>query len=158
VNAPNLMSHRASASVWDRRGGTALTVEERIGPWLVSFAGAGLLSYGATQGSWRGVWYLIGGVGLISCVAAGLYNPRDAAACWRHLRRDANADPITAEAMDSFPASDAPSSNATMTAGARSVGPSGSERFARCLARSHASYPRAEARPPVSTSTTHSSA
>jgi len=122
ANGPNLMSHRAAASVWDRRGWTGLTVEERVGPWLVSFLGAGLLAYGATRRSWRGVWYMIGGVSLISGVMAGLCNPRDAAARWQHLRRDATADPITVESMDSFPASDAPSSNATMTAGARAVG------------------------------------
>jgi hypothetical protein len=122
ANSPNLMSHRVTASVWDRRGWSGPTVEERVGPWLVAFAGAGLLAYGVTRNSWRGLWYVVGGVSLISVMAAGLCNPRDAAARWQHLRRDFTTDPITTESMDSFPASDAPSSNATITAGAHSAG------------------------------------
>jgi hypothetical protein len=125
TNAANLMSHRAAASVWDRRGWSGLTVEERLGPWLASCAGAGLLAYGITRAtvrpvhSWRGVWFMIGGVSLLSGVAIGLCHPRAAAARWQHLRRDSTADLVTAESMDSFPASDAPSSNATITAGAQ---------------------------------------
>ena len=41
----NLFSHRAPQSVWDRRGWHGVTLEERVGPWLVSMAGAGLLVY-----------------------------------------------------------------------------------------------------------------
>ena len=109
----NLITHRGPQSIWDRRGWQGITVEERLGPSFISLAGAGLLVYGATRRSaWRGVLYMMSGVGLIGCVAAGLCNPREAPVRWRHLRGFAT-DPVTVESMDSFPASDAPSSNAT---------------------------------------------
>ena len=112
-NAPNLTSHRAAATVWERRGWQGPTVEERIGPWLVSLAGAGLLVYGATRRSWSGVWWMVTGVGLIGCAAAGLANPQEARARWDRSGGQPSVDPVTSESMDSFPASDAPSSNAT---------------------------------------------
>jgi hypothetical protein len=114
-NAPNLTAHRAAASVWERRGWQGRTIEERVGPWLVSLAGAGLLAYGAgaTRRSWRGVWWMVSGAGLIGCAAAGLANPREVKARWDRSVRQPPADPVTRESMDSFPASDAPSSNAT---------------------------------------------
>ena len=112
-NAPNLATHRAAASVWERRGWQGRTIEEQVGPWLVSLAGAGLLAYGATRRSWRGVWWMVSGVGLIGCAAAGLANPHEAKARWERSVRQPPADPVTLESMDSFPASDAPSSNAT---------------------------------------------
>ena len=113
--APNLSAHRATASVWERRGWQGRTVEERVGPWLVSLAGAGLFSYGASRRSWRGVWWMIGGLGLIGAAAVGLANPHEAATRWSRLRsvRQPPIDTVTRESMDSFPASDAPSSNAT---------------------------------------------
>jgi hypothetical protein len=71
-----------------------------------------MLVYGATRRSWRGVLYMMSGVSLIGCAAAGLCSPREAPVRWRHLR-GITLDRITVESMDSFPASDAPSSNAT---------------------------------------------
>ena len=113
--APNLTAHRAAASVWERRGWQGRTVEERVGPWLVSLAGASLFAYGATRRSWRGAWWMISGVGLIGAAAVGLANPHEAGARWAGLRNvwQPRADTVTQESMDSFPASDAPSSNAT---------------------------------------------
>jgi hypothetical protein len=40
-DTPNLGSHRAPTSVWDKRGWRGPTIEEQVGPWLVSLAGAG---------------------------------------------------------------------------------------------------------------------
>ena len=105
-------SHRGPQSVWDRRGWSGVTVEERLGPSLVFLAGAGMLVYGATRRSWGGVLYMMSGMGLIGSVAAGLCDPRSAPVRWRHLR-GIETGPVDIESMDSFPASDAPSSNAT---------------------------------------------
>jgi hypothetical protein len=109
--ALNLISHRSPQSIWDKRGWQGETIEERLGPWLASVAGASLLAYGATRRSWRGVGLMMGGVALMGCAAAGLCNPRYAAGRLRHLRQ-APMDRVTMESMHSFPASDAPSSNA----------------------------------------------
>ena len=37
-NARNLACHRAAQSVWDKRGWSGVTIEERLGPWLASAA------------------------------------------------------------------------------------------------------------------------
>jgi hypothetical protein len=110
-NARNLACHRAARSVWDKRGWSGVTIEERVSPWIISLAGAALLIGGARQRSWRGVRWMLGGATLLGCAGAGLCNPRDASARWRHLTRPA-LDRITTELMDSFPASDSPSWNA----------------------------------------------
>ena len=111
-NARNLAYHRSARSVWDRRGWSGVTIEERMGPWLASLVGASLLIAGARRPSYWGVQVMLGGVALLSCAAAGLCNPRHATVRWRHLTQP-SADHITTELMDSFPASDAPSSNTT---------------------------------------------
>lgn len=109
--APNLTSHRATASVWERRGWKGRTIEERAAPWLVWLAGAGLFAHGATRRQWRGLGWMVSGTGLMVCVAAGCATPYGARARW--AVRQPPADLVTRESMDSFPASDAPSSNAT---------------------------------------------
>jgi hypothetical protein len=109
-NARNLTCHRAARSVWDKRGWRGVTIEERVSPWIISLAGAGLLIGGARRRSWRGVRWMLGGATLVGCAAAGLCNPRDASVRWRRLTRPA-LDRITTELMDSFPASDPPSSS-----------------------------------------------
>jgi hypothetical protein len=114
INARNLACHRAAQSVWDKRGWNGVAIEERVGPWLVSAAGAGLLIAGARLRSWRGVQLMLGGAGLIGCAAAGLCNPRHASVRWRHMTQR-RGDPSATELMDSFPASDAPSSSVTGT-------------------------------------------
>jgi hypothetical protein len=114
INARNLACHRAAQSVWDKRGWNGVAIEERVAPWLVSAAGAGLLIAGARQRSWRGFQLMLGGAGLIGCAAAGLCNPRHASVRWRHMTRR-RGDPSATELMDSFPASDAPASTLTGT-------------------------------------------
>jgi hypothetical protein len=110
INARNLACHRSTQSVWDKRGWSGVTIEERVGPWIVSIAGTALLISGARRRSLRGLHLLIGGASLIGCAAAGLCNPRHATIRWRHLTRP-RPDSDTTELMDSFPASDPPSSN-----------------------------------------------
>jgi uncharacterized membrane protein len=110
INARNLSYHRTSQSVWDKRGWSGVTIEERVGPWLVSLAGTALLIAGARRRSLRGAHLMLGGVSLIGCAAAGLCNPRHATVRWRHLTQP-RVDRVTVDMMDSFPASDPPSSN-----------------------------------------------
>jgi hypothetical protein len=106
----NLACHRAARSVWDKRGWSGVTIEERVGPWLVSLVGAGLVVAGVRQRSWRGAQWMAVGAGLIGCAAAGLCNPHDVRIRWRRITAD-DTDRVTAELMDSFPASDPSSSN-----------------------------------------------
>lgn len=107
-NAGNLACHRAARSVWEKRGWSGVAIEERVGPWLASLAGTALLVAGARRQSWRGIQLMLGGAGLIGCAAAGLCNPRHATMRWRHLVAPP-IDRVTAELMDSFPASNPPS-------------------------------------------------
>ena len=110
-SARNLTCHRAARSVWDKRGWNGVAIEERVGPWLASLVGTTLVIAGARRRSWGGVQLMAGGAALLGCAAAGLCNPRHAAVRWRQLARP-SVDRITEELMDSFPASDAPSSGA----------------------------------------------
>lgn len=110
-NARNLACHRSARSVWEKRGWSGVAIEERVGPWFISLAGAGLLIAGARERSWRGVRWMVAGATMIGCAAAGLCNPRHASVRWRQIAEPL-ADRVTTELMDSFPASDAPSSNA----------------------------------------------
>ena len=110
-NARNLTCHRAARSVWDKRGWRGVTIEERVGPWLVSLAGV-------EPGVGRRAAPLVARrppdgrrCGLIGCAAAGLCNPRHAAVRWRQLTQP-SWDRVNLESMDSFPASDPPPSSA----------------------------------------------
>ena len=116
-NARNLACHRSAQSVWDKRGWSGVAIEERVGPWLVSLAGATLVLAGARRRSWRGAQWMVAGAGLLGCAAAGFCNPRHAAVRWRSLVRR-SVDRITVESMDSFPASDPPSWNAMVVSAA----------------------------------------
>jgi hypothetical protein len=115
-NAGNLACHRATRSVWQKRGWSGVAIEERVAPWLVSLAGAGMLIAGARQGSWRGLRVMLGGAGLIGCAASGLCNPRHATVRWRHFTRTRH-DRVTSALMDSFPASDPLPSSAMAVSG-----------------------------------------
>jgi uncharacterized membrane protein len=109
--ARNLACHRSTRSVWEKRGWSGVTIEERVGPWAVSLAGAMLMIAGSRRRSWKGVHLILGGAGLIGCAAAGFCNPRHAGVRWRSLARPLS-DRVTIELLDSFPASDPSSSSA----------------------------------------------
>ena len=109
--ARNMACHRAARSVWEKRGWSGVTIEERVGPWMVSMVGAALMFAGARRRSWRGLHLMLGGAGLIGGAAAGFCNPRHAAIRWRSLRNQ-YSDRVTDDLMDSFPASDPSSSSA----------------------------------------------
>lgn len=102
----NLVWHRASASVWDRRGWRGPTIEERVAPHIVSAAGAFLVLGGLRRRSWRGLGHACIGAMLVGCATAGLCNPRDAGVRWKHLFGDQSFDRLTNELLHSFPASD----------------------------------------------------
>ena len=102
----NLVSYRAPASVWNKRGWRGTTIEERVVPTIVSAVGALLLRHGVKRGSWRGLAPAVAGATLMGCVAAGLCDPRHAGVRWKHLFRQRSVDRLTTELLDSFPASD----------------------------------------------------
>jgi hypothetical protein len=111
-SAGNLACHRAARSVWDKRGWSGVTIEERVGPWAVSITGAALIVAGVRRRSWNGAHLVIGGAMLIAGAAAGFCNPRHAAMRWRSLTA-CPPDALTGDLMDSFPASDPSSLTAT---------------------------------------------
>ena|SRR5262249_30931312 len=102
----NLVSYRAPASVWDKRGWSGVTLEERVAPTLASSAGVLLLAFGLSRRSLRGLGSAIVGAILVSCVAAGLCHPRHAGVRWKYLLRDRSSDRLTNELEHTFPASD----------------------------------------------------
>jgi hypothetical protein len=114
----NLVPHRAPKSVWDKRGWHGPTIEDRLAPSLISLGGAGLFAFGASRRSLRGTAFMVAGLSFIAFAMAGMCSPGYVAARWRQMagRREV-ADSVTKESMDSFPASDAPSSNATVAGG-----------------------------------------
>jgi hypothetical protein len=104
----NLRQHRAEGDAWAPRAWWSRLADDPMALALGSLAGAALILYGSTpRRSGLGVWWLISGV-VAGCVAASLGG--------RQWRRDAASSPrdvVTQESMDSFPASDAPASNAS---------------------------------------------
>ena len=115
-NSVNLMTHRSEVSVWERRTRQS-SIEDRLGAWLAPIAGAGLVAYGtysATRNSRRGLWWVATGASLLVWAAAGPGALQALRARWAESF-DQDLDVVTQESLDSFPASDAPSSNATTT-------------------------------------------
>jgi hypothetical protein len=115
-NSVNLMTHRSDVSVWERPT-RQRWIEDRFGPWLAPIAGAGLVAYGtycATRHSRRGLWWMASGASLLAWAAAGPATLQALRARWTRSI-DQALDVVTQESLDSFPASDAPSSNATTT-------------------------------------------
>jgi hypothetical protein len=110
----NLKVHRSDANAWDRRGWRN-PLDDTAGPWLVSIAGVSLLLYAAFSARRRAassLWWGATGAGLLSCAAT-----RFRSGHWPTIGRPdpdpLGADVVQVESVDSFPASDAPSSNAT---------------------------------------------
>jgi hypothetical protein len=122
TNGLNLTTHRASASVWDRRGWDGTRRELAVTRWLVGLGGAALALQGMRRKSVSGsllagiggglVWWTITGDGDLSDVRRRLAAVVERAG-WRRqdLVHDASAD--------SFPASDAPSFTPTVGTGVR---------------------------------------
>jgi hypothetical protein len=108
----NLKVHRSEAQGW-KRGAWRRYVDDGAVMRLASLAGAGLLAcglYSARRRTASSLWWIVGGASLLGCAAAG---KRHALRSVRSSQDLAAADVVTRESLDSFPASDAPSSNAT---------------------------------------------
>ena len=115
----NLTQHRSDVDAWASRGRWYRVADDQIVLSLASIAGVALLLYGATRRrSNPGVWWLVGGA-VVGCAAVSLRSGQwlQSTRGWlqntRFGSRAALADVVTEESVDSFPASDAPSSNAT---------------------------------------------
>ena len=113
----NLEQHRSDVDAWKPRGWWSRFADDRTALSLTATAGVALMLYGVTRRrSDPGMWLLVSGA-MLGCAAASLGTGQ-----WlRDIRFGSDpspADVVTQESVDSFPASDAPSSNAT-TATAR---------------------------------------
>jgi hypothetical protein len=118
---PNLTTHRAPASVWDRRGWDGVREQRTITRWLLGVGGGALAIQGLRQRSVRGS--MLAGLGATIALWA-LSSEGDlpdtrrwfTAVVERGWSRD---DPIHAASADSFPASDAPAWTPTVGTGLR---------------------------------------
>ena len=111
----NLKIQRSEVDAWERGGRRGHSANGRIALWLTSMAGVSLLAYGARFAARRSRssrWSIASGATLLGYAAADLgkrYWPRPA----RSVQEPSTVDVVGVESMDSFPASDAPSSNAS---------------------------------------------
>jgi len=108
----NLRQHRSDVDAWEPRGWWQRVADDQKALSLTSIAAVALVLYGATRRRTdAGMWCLVSGA-VVGCAAAsfgtGLW-PRDT----RFGSEPSPSDVVTQESVDSFPASDAPSSNAT---------------------------------------------
>ena len=115
----NLRQHRSDVDAWTPRGRWSRVTDDPMVLSLASIAGAALLLYGAARRRPNpGTWWLVGGA-VVGCAAVSLRNGpwlQNARGWLQNTRfgsQTSLADVVTKESVDSFPASDAPSSNAT---------------------------------------------
>jgi len=120
-NELNLTTHRASASVWDRRGWDG-TTRERLAMtrWLLGIGGSALALQGIRQKTVTGG--LLAGIGgsLAWWALSGEGDLSEARRWFTHLAERAgwNSDDLVHDASaDSFPASDAPAWTPTVGTG-----------------------------------------
>jgi hypothetical protein len=100
----NLTQHRSDADAWKARGLWSRIADDRIAVPLASIMGLALGMYATRRRLDPGMWWIIGGT-VAGCVATTLAT--------RLRSEPPRTDLVTQESVDSFPASDAPSSNAT---------------------------------------------
>ena len=111
-NFTNLTLHRSDVDAWQPKDWWSGVIEDRVALSLVSMVGASLVLHGATRRRTNSSpWWIASGASLLGYAAVGL-------GAWQWLRSvrpsaESPADLVTRESVDSFPASDAPSSNAT---------------------------------------------
>jgi hypothetical protein len=123
TSGPNLVTHRAPASVWDRSGWDGSRQQLALSRWLVGIGGGALAIQGLRQRALTGsllagfggslAWWALTGEGDLSDLRRRLGGMADRAG-WRR-RQDAIHD----ASADSFPASDAPSWTPTVGTGLR---------------------------------------
>lgn len=107
----NITSHRASASVWDRRGWNGTSEQLAMSRWLVGIGGGALAVQGLRQRSVRGsilaglggslAWWALSGEGDLSHVWRRLAHFLERAGWTSH-------DEVGQASAESFPASDPP--------------------------------------------------
>jgi hypothetical protein len=117
----NLTMHRASESVWNRRGWNGSTSEQTLARWLVGVGGGVLAIEGFRRRSKVGTFLAGFGASLAWWAVAGpetalVARGRVASLFARGGRR---MDRVLDESADSFPASDAPSWTPTTGTGVR---------------------------------------
>ena len=121
-NELNLTTHRAPASVWDRRGWDGTRERLAMTRWLLGIGGCALALQGVRQKSVTGgllagigtslAWYALSGEGDLSEARRRLTHLAERAG-W-------NKDDLVHDASaDSFPASDAPAWTSTVGTGLR---------------------------------------
>lgn len=121
-NELNLTTHRASASVWDRRGWDGTRERLAMTRWLLGIGGSALALQGMRQKTMTGG--LLAGIGgsLAWWALSGEGDLSEARRWFTHLAERAgwNTDDLVHEASaDSFPASDAPARTSTVGTGLR---------------------------------------
>jgi len=118
----NLTAHRASASVWDRRGWDGTRDRLALSRWLVGVGGGALTLQGLRRRSLTGsvlagvgaglAWWALSGQGKLSAASRWFTDFVDRSGSSRD-------DVILAASADSFPASDAPAWTPTVGTGLR---------------------------------------
>jgi hypothetical protein len=109
----NLKVQRSDANAWETSRWRDNSLDKKLAVSL-ALAGASLLVYGAfspRRAPKSNLWWQVSGAGLLSLVAARRWRQRTTIGSRRY--DSAPSDVVTLESVDSFPASDAPSSNAT---------------------------------------------
>ena len=118
----NLETHRAAASVWDRRGWDGTREQLTIMRWLVGIGGGALALQGLRQRSAGGSLLAGIGGGLAWWALTGEGDLSEPLRWFAHLAERvgwSRADLVAEASADSFPASDAPSFTPTVGTGLR---------------------------------------